>query len=549
MQEKILQLKEENNHLRQRQKVFMAHANRRRKEAEEANQAKSMFLANMSHEIRTPMNAILAMSDFILRDSADAVARENAQYIKNASLSLLTIINDILDFSKIEAGKMELSHENFHIVDIINEVLTTVSFKLQDKSVELLPEISHKLPTVLNGDANRIKQIMINILNNAAKFTEEGTIKLKVSHEVENIGNIRLHVSIEDTGIGVKPEDMEKLFISFSQVDTKKNRRIEGTGLGLAISKKLVESMGGQIDIKSVYGQGTTVNFYICCPVVDNKPIGEFQQCAPAVGEGLFRHTFVAPGAKILVVDDNLVNLQVAMGMMRYYKMDIVTVSNGEEALELLLNEDFHMIFMDHMMPVMDGVEVTEMLRNDPKTQNSIIIALTANATVDADQIYRDFGFNDYLSKPISPDKLDKLLKKYLPKHLIKSPDEHEIEQSDSLEEWIESVQHVGDSSGNLGDVKPAETSYTGADELILRLAELEKDDKCSEINELIAHTKERLQDLLDDFDLILLRKVMKEIEADSELPLNRELLPEIFLAIDHFEYDELAKLLDELWE
>ncbi len=400
--------------------------------AESADKAKSAFLANMSHEIRTPMNAIVGMSEIILRDSTDVVAKENARLIKNASTSLLAIINDILDFSKIEAGKLEITNAPYRIMTMIKDVVTMIGFRLQNKDVALNVEISEDIPCELNGDEVRIKQVLINLLNNAVKFTDEGTITLRVWHEQRDSENenIALYFSVKDTGIGIKEEDIKKLFKSFSQVDTVVNHKKEGTGLGLAISQSLVELMSGRIRAKSIYGEGSTFIFYVKNRVIDSSPIGKYSvdhawekiDKEEIEGDSENRkHTaaeFIAPDARILIVDDNKVNCKVAEIMMKPYQMQMEFVMSGEEAVELLKTETFDIIFMDHMMPGMDGIEATHLIRKMENQKDAVIIALTANVIAGIADKYRKEGLNDFLAKPIEIDKLDKILRNYLPEKL-----------------------------------------------------------------------------------------------------------------------------------
>ena len=400
--------------------------------AESADKAKSAFLANMSHEIRTPMNAIVGMSEIILRDSIDVVAKENARLIKNASTSLLAIINDILDFSKIEAGKLEITNAPYRIMTMIKDVVTMIGFRLQNKDVALNVEISEDIPCELNGDEVRIKQVLINLLNNAVKFTDEGTITLRVWHEQRDSENenIALYFSVKDTGIGIKEEDIKKLFKSFSQVDTVVNHKKEGTGLGLAISQSLVELMSGRIRAKSIYGEGSTFIFYVKNRVIDSSPIGKYsvdhawEKIDEEEIEGDSenrKHTaaeFIAPDARILIVDDNKVNCKVAEIMMKPYQMQMEFVMSGEEAVELLKTETFDIIFMDHMMPGMDGIEATHLIRKMENQKDAVIIALTANVIAGIADKYRKEGLNDFLAKPIEIDKLDKILRNYLPEKL-----------------------------------------------------------------------------------------------------------------------------------
>ena len=383
--------------------------------AESADRAKTSFLANMSHEIRTPMNAINGMSEFIIRDTTDSFARENAIMIKNASASLLTIINDILDFSKIEAGKMDLINMPFQMSSIIIDVSTMINIRLKGKKVSLVLEVDENIPYTMIGDEIRIKQVMVNLLNNAVKFTEEGTITLRLTYEKLGDGrSVRLYGSVEDTGIGIKPKDLVKLFSSFEQVDTKRNRSVEGTGLGLAISRKLCESMGGSITVDSVYGKGSTFSWTMVNEVEDWRPMGKVNHAENSGQDKLFQYTFTTENVKVLVVDDNRVNLKVAEGMLTPYKVQVYTAESAMEALNLLNKELFDIIFMDHMMPVMDGVEALYKLREIPEQRNSVVIALTANAISGVREQYLEYGFQGFLPKPLEAKALDACLQKFI---------------------------------------------------------------------------------------------------------------------------------------
>ena len=382
--------------------------------AERADKAKSNFLANMSHEIRTPMNAINGMSEFILRDSTDEEAKKNAAMIKSAAKSLISIINDILDFSKIESGKMEIINDTYSLSSLVNDVATMIRIRLQEKKVGLVVKLDPKTPSRLYGDEVRIKQVMINILNNSVKFTNEGQITFTIKHEWDGRGDCCLHVSISDTGIGIKKEELGKIFESFTQVDTKRNRSIEGTGLGLAISRRLVSMMGGELRVESVYGEGSTFSFDIFNKVIDAEPVGELADNYDVKLVHEIDKSFKRPDAKILVVDDNEMNLKVAAGLMKPYEIVPDLATSGPESLELVQNKTYDIIFMDHMMPKMDGVETMHRMREMKGGSGWKIIALTANAISGMEAKYVEEGFNGYLAKPIDPAQMEMLLKREL---------------------------------------------------------------------------------------------------------------------------------------
>ena len=387
--------------------------------AEDADKAKGNFLANMSHEIRTPMNAISGMAEFILRDSQDEKAVKQATMIKSASNTLLSIINDILDFSKIESGKLELINDSYKLSSLVNVVATMIRIRLKDKDVVLDLDVDECIPDSLYGDEVRIKQILINIMGNSVKFTKEGRITLSMRAEKEDERHVRLFIKVSDTGIGIKEEDLGKIFSSFTQVDTRRNRSVEGTGLGLAISKRLVQMMGGDISVSSVYGEGTSFAFDIQNEVEDWSPIGSVSEKQAVARQEVFRASFTAPEARVLVVDDNEINLDVAEGILAPYKMNVFKASSGQEAIDEFRENEFDIIFMDHMMPVMDGVETMRKIRCMPRGETAVIIALTANALSGAAAEYRDLGFQDFLAKPIMPRDMDKLLVKNLSPRLI----------------------------------------------------------------------------------------------------------------------------------
>ena len=395
-------------------------------QAEAADKAKSNFLANMSHEIRTPMNSISGMAELILRDSYDENAKRYASSIRSASKTLISIINSILDISKIESGKFTLVEESFQTVSLLNDVITIIKIRLHDKNVELITEIDENLPKKLYADEIRLKQILINLLGNAVKFTHRGSITLGVGFEKTGGTCCRLKFRVADTGIGIKPEDLNSIFSSFTQVDTKKNRSVEGTGLGLAISRKMIDMMDGSISVESTYGEGTVFFFDVLVRVISWEPAGPVGEEDESYRTP-FSISFTAEEASVLVVDDNEMNLTVAEGLLSPYGIKATLCQNGETALKELSERDFDIVFMDHMMPVMDGVEVLKRLRTIPGRKDTCVIALTANALSGVEEEYRALGFQDYLAKPIEPLSMERILLRHLPRDFIRPLKERSV--------------------------------------------------------------------------------------------------------------------------
>lgn len=501
-------------------------------EIEHAAQMKSDFLANMSHEIRTPMNAVIGMAEMALREDLPSAARGYIGQIISSGKTLLTIINDILDFSKIDAGKMVIEEEEYEPMSLINDVANIINTRIGEKDVELILDISPDLPRKLIGDIDRIKQVIINLSNNAVKFTRQGQVVLKVGYHRISPDAVRMDIAIQDTGIGIKKEDIDKLFKAFQQLDSKRNRNIEGTGLGLAIAHRIVTLMGGDIWVESEYEKGSEFTFWIPQKIADEKPsvvVREKEKIVAAglvsngflrdhiekdmvhlgipyfslesedelqaiveknvtyffVGQGMFstkveefvknnphitavlmidfRNTvklninnllivkkpvyvlniaslfngedvntgfagsnhddfdFIAPEAEILIVDDNAINLTVAEGLLEPLRMKISTASSGKEAVEMISEKLYDLIFMDHMMPEIDGVETTHIIRRFHREYDNVpIIALTANAVSGTKEMFIREGMNDFVAKPIEMRTMLSKLKTWLPKHKIK---------------------------------------------------------------------------------------------------------------------------------
>ncbi len=380
--------------------------------AEAASKAKSDFLANMSHEIRTPMNAIVGMTELILREKLSPTVNENALGIRYASNNLLSIINDILDFSKIESGKLELVEKDYYIASLINDVTNIVKVNIAKKHIEFDVNVDMNIPSVLYGDEVRVRQILLNLLGNATKFTRAGKVTLSLEADViENIAMLKFKVM--DTGIGIKKEDIDKLFSKFSQVDQVKNKNIEGTGLGLAISKRLSLKMNGDIEVESEYGRGTTFTLTIPQNIINLEPINNLEFGNDKNVEE-YAIQFIAPKARVLAIDDIDTNLRVVKGLLAPYEMEVHTASSAMEGIELIKENEYDIVFMDHMMPEMDGIEASIKIR-EMGYKDLPIVALTANAISGMNRIFIENGMNDFLAKPIDMGKMNQILNKWIP--------------------------------------------------------------------------------------------------------------------------------------
>jgi signal transduction histidine kinase/DNA-binding response OmpR family regulator/HPt (histidine-containing phosphotransfer) domain-containing protein len=394
------------------------------KELMAANHAKSTFLANMSHEIRTPINGIIGMDTMLLRECGDnETFRQYGMNIQSASQSLLSIVNDILDISKIESGKLELIPVEYELFSVINDCYNMTASRAAGKGLEFNVDIEPTLPCVLYGDEVRVRQIINNLLSNAVKYTNEGSVTLRLNYEQKRDLSLMLVISVSDTGIGIRQDDTEKLFESFTRLDEKKNRNVEGTGLGLNLTKNLVDMMDGEITVSSVYGQGSTFQAKIRQNIRNHEPIGDFAKRYHEQMEKQSEDAKIvyAPEARVLVVDDVPMNLLVAKGLLKYTSIIVDTAESGEQALEMIQKTKYDMIFMDHLMPVMDGIECFHRMRdmdNHPNIKTPVIV-LTANAILGAKEEYIQAGLTDYLSKPIQEKELQAMLVKYLPKEKI----------------------------------------------------------------------------------------------------------------------------------
>lgn len=394
---------------------------RSQQEAEAANMAKSSFLANMSHEIRTPINAILGMNEMILREEKDPAIRGYAGNIQASGNSLLSIVSDVLDISKIESGKLEIIPVDYEVNSLISDCCNMAAGRAKAKELELLVECADNVPMKLCGDETHIRQIIMNLLTNAVKYTEKGTVKLIVSGRFTD-GGFVLKVDVSDTGIGIAEENLPQLFTQFQRVDLQRNRNIEGTGLGLSIVKRLCDLMSGTITARSVLGSGSTFTVELPQKVVDSTPCGGVNLNYSAGAEHEYHHSFEAPEAKILAVDDLPVNLLVIANLLKETRIKIDTAGSGRECLDKCSQQKYDLILMDHMMPEMDGVQTFEKLHGDKSSPNfeTPVIMLTANALAGMREQYMDVGFADYVSKPVRGAKLEEAIRRNLPESLIK---------------------------------------------------------------------------------------------------------------------------------
>ncbi|MDR2604983.1 MAG: response regulator [Desulfovibrio sp.] len=387
-----------------------------RLKAEQAAKAKSEFLARTSHEIRTPMNAIIGLSELARREYGKPKALEYIMGIKTAGASLLAIINDILDLSKIESGELPLLTEPYETASLLNDTLSVIRARMLDMPLELITDISPDIPCSMFGDARRVRQILLNLLGNAVKYTPRGFIKFSASGAFTAEDTIRLTFTVEDSGIGIKSNDLPRLFEAFRRLDEKRNIGIEGTGLGLVIAQSLCKAMRGDITVRSEYGKGSVFTATLLQAVADKAPMGDIADAAATRVETQ-RVTFTAPEAEVLIVDEFASNLLVAEGLLMPYRMRVTTCLNGRAATELVRERPFDLVLMDHMMPEMDGVEATRAIREMDRDycRTMPIVALTANAVAGMREMFLANGFNDFLSKPIETSRLDGMLKQWIP--------------------------------------------------------------------------------------------------------------------------------------
>lgn len=388
-------------------------------EADIANHAKTDFLARMSHEIRTPINAVLGMAEMILRESSESGVKEYALDIRNSATGLLSIINEILDSTKIESGRLEIIPGNYEIGKFLNELYNLIMVKSQEKGLELIFDIQKDIPSGYFGDDVRLRQVLVNLLTNAVKYTRKGSVRFSLRVKEEGEKAI-LHYEVEDTGIGIKKEDIGKLYSEYQRIDEARNRYIEGTGLGMSITIQLLRLMGSSLKVESEYEKGSIFSFDIEQEIVNKEPLKDFKgQIEKEADEYQYVTGYIAPDAKVLVVDDNEMNRKVFCGLLKQTRMHISQAASGAECLQKLRENRFDLIFLDHMMPEMDGIETFHHMRKEQLCEGTPVIMLSANAVTGARENYMKEGFDDFMTKPVMQAKLDEMIQAYLPQNLL----------------------------------------------------------------------------------------------------------------------------------
>ena len=417
-----------------------------------ANEAKTEFLANMSHEIRTPINAVLGMNEMILRESNESIVKDYAMDIQTAGRTLLSIVNDILDMSKIELGKMEIVPVEYDLSSVVYDLSNIVKNRAESKDLEFIVNVDPTIPSGFFGDDVRIRQVLMNILTNAVKYTERGSVRFSVgpgSVPSDDPEYAVLHFEVEDTGIGIKEEDIDKLFTEFERIEIERNRNIEGTGLGMTITVRILKMMGSDLVVHSEYGKGSVFSFDLKQKIVNDTPMGDFEERVRNHNyeQYTYNESFTAENAHILVVDDNDMNRKVVSSLLKPTGIRISEAANGFDALRFAAEKHFDLIFMDHMMPGMDGIETMKKIRaiKDGPCEGTPIVMLTANAVAGFKEKYMREGFDGFLSKPIAFDKLEEIIRTMLPPEMIKPVDKSErhADARSISEEEIEKLPQI----------------------------------------------------------------------------------------------------------
>ncbi len=543
-----------------------------RQSAETVSQAKGDFLAHMSHEIRTPINAILGMDEMILRESNDEQTLEYAEDIKKAGNTLLGLINDILDFSKIEAGKTELIPVDYQLSSVLNDLSNIIEPRANEKGLSFSVKVDPSTPDCLHGDEIRIKQIIMNLLTNAVKYTKEGTVTLAVEHERDG-EDMFLRVSVQDTGIGIKQEDIDKLFIAFERIEEDRNRSIEGTGLGITITQQLLALMDSRLEVKSVYGEGSVFYFTIKQHIVKDSPIGDYSAALERSADARrsYHESFVAPDAKVLVVDDTEMNLVVFVNLLKKTKMQIDPAMSGDEAIAMAHNKKYDLIFLDHRMPNKDGIQTLAEIKADEEGLNrdTPVISLTANAISGMREKYIAAGFVEYLTKPIDPVRLESMIVELLPDELIlpaeddgKTAEDDGGEAAELLEIYLGNVKTMSNEIETLYENEDW-TNYTIKVHALKSTSRLVGEYQISSLAEQlekagdsgdIPFIRDNTYPLLEMYRAVPEKygRSLEEAVSDEDKPeATEEMMTDAYAdmhaAVKAYDYDALCSVLDEL--
>lgn len=525
-----------------------------KKRADAANNAKTAFVANMSHEIRTPINSVLGMNEMIMRESKEQNIKQYAGDIQSAAQALLGIINDILDIAKIETGKMEIIPVSYELREFLYNVVNMMSLKAQTKDLELEVKIDASLPNLLEGDDIRIRQVVVNLLNNAVKYTHSGKVTLCVTKESWEKDRAKIKFVVQDTGIGIKEEDIKKLFVAFERIEEKRNRNIEGTGLGINICVQLLEMMNSSLKVESEYGKGSIFSFVLEQKVNGEEVVGEFDmQKKRDLDLARYQAVFTAPEAKVLVVDDNAMNRKVFSNLLKQTKIQIDEASSGQACLELVVEKHYDLIFMDHMMPGMDGIETFHAMKelSGNLCATTPVIILTANAVVGAKENYLKEGFHAFLSKPVEPDKLEKLIYEMLPKELLKEEENVEIETAEEEKIEFPIIDGVDFAYGRIHF--PSDKDLLESFEMFYRVlkseaagleeffADIESDEGLNSYR-IQVHSMKNSAAIVGIVSLSGMAKVLEDAARNADRAVLRTMTP-IFLA-EWYKYKEKLQIL-----
>ncbi|MEG1802293.1 MAG: response regulator [Lachnospiraceae bacterium] len=486
-----------------------------------ANKRKTIFLEDMATEIRAPLSTMIGINEMILREGVAAQIPSYATNIKHIGNLLLSFTNDILEFSNITSGQLEIARENYDLRDVIREVVDTVSPLAEDKNLETKLDVDEKTPRQLHGDAHHLMQVMLNLLSNAVKYTPLGSITFQVGFEVSSETEIELCVTVSDTGIGIREEDIPKLFNAFECLDREENQSIEGTGLGLMITQSILKEFGTTLVVKSEYGQGSEFSFRVKQSLWGTQTMGVREEILDIQEDGKKREErrFFAPNGRILAVDDSRMNLAVIRGLLKRNHIQIDTAESGKECLEMVQKKQYHVILLDYMMPQMDGAQTLKRLKklDQNLSKDAAIIAVTANAMGGIRETYLNKGFTDYLAKPLESDLLEEMLQNYLPSELVVPEDSYTVEMAEDVMSIRKDIEEDARKSDAKEDSKALE-EWISKEEF-----------------------EERIREIRESIQNFELEQAREQLRRLSQFDMERTQKDEIFLAIDKMEQQEYA--------